>query len=190
MCSDWHDSTCSFLFLFCLWFWVLNRLLAESLYFLYSVVTKLYLTLKRVEKKNVSLWEIVALWSTNERFHDLWSQGGQIWLRNPTARMFHAPHHFFLNRTSLLLAQKRKSWERLRLCIVHFGVQKSEFPQSSSQQKLEEWAAVVLLGPKFLNRGLLRSPEDRAMSGDNLACHRGSTLIFSGGGGGGGGQGY
>lgn len=28
------------------------------------------------------------------------------------------------------------------------------------------------------------------MSGDNLACHRGSTLIFSGGGGGGGGQGY
>lgn len=28
------------------------------------------------------------------------------------------------------------------------------------------------------------------MSGDNLGCHRGSTLIFSGGGGGGGGQGY
>lgn len=84
-CCNWRDPTCSFFFSLVFGFWIITSCRKP----IFSVLCgcQAVLDFLKESQRNVSLWEIAALWSTNERFHDLWSQEGQIRLRNPIARL-------------------------------------------------------------------------------------------------------
>lgn len=77
----WH----ALFFLFTFWVWVLNNCSFSKACIFCTLWLPSHTWLLKESQRNISLWEIAALWSTNERFRDLWSQRAKSGLETPSS---------------------------------------------------------------------------------------------------------